>query len=130
MKMNKKGITLVEVIVVLIIMAVLAGILVASYTGYIDKANQDAGLVEARAAYLAATTVYHELYAQNPTAANASAVNAKSTEILDLAGLANTNAVTVDEITNNQITKMTYTNDKFVYTLEDKVWTVAEVPAP
>ena len=64
MKMNKKGITLVEVIVVLIIMAVLAGILVASYTGYIDKAKDDKALVEARAAFLAASTIYSEAYAE------------------------------------------------------------------
>ena len=127
MKMNKKGITLVEVIVVLIIMAVLAGILVASYTGYIDKANQDAGLVEARAAYLAATTVYHELYAQNPATANEAAVNAKATEILDLAGLTGAGTVSVVTISENQIIKMTYKTTKFVYTLENKVWTVAEV---
>ena len=127
MKMNKKGITLVEVIVVLIIMAVLAGILVASYTGYIDKANQDAGLVEARAAYLAATTVYHELYAQNPATVNEDAVNAKATEILDLAGLTGAGTVSVLTISNNQITKMTYKTTKFVYTLENKVWTVAKV---
>ena len=127
MKMNKKGITLVEVIVVLIIMAVLAGILVASYTGYIDKANQDAGLVEARAAYLAATTVYHELYAQNPTTANEAAVNAKATEILDLAGLTGAGTVSVVTISENQITKMTYTTTEFVYTLENKVWKVTKV---
>jgi type IV pilus assembly protein PilA len=65
---NKKGITLVEVIVVLIIMAVLSGILVASYTGYIDKAKNDSALVEARAVYLAASTKYHEYYATSASA--------------------------------------------------------------
>ena len=68
MMKNKKGITLVEVIVVLIIMAVLAGILVASYTGYIDKAKNDSALVEARAVYLAASTKYHEYYATSASA--------------------------------------------------------------
>ena len=37
---NKRGFTLVELIVVLVILAVLAALLVPSLTGYIDKAKQ------------------------------------------------------------------------------------------
>ena len=36
---NKKGFTLVELIVVLVILAILAALLVPALTGYIDKAN-------------------------------------------------------------------------------------------
>ncbi|MDO4546064.1 MAG: prepilin-type N-terminal cleavage/methylation domain-containing protein, partial [Bacillota bacterium] len=39
-KKNKKGFTLVEVIVVLVILAVLAAILIPSMIGWIDKANK------------------------------------------------------------------------------------------
>ena len=36
---NKKGFTLVELIVVLVILAILAALLIPALTGYIDKAN-------------------------------------------------------------------------------------------
>ena len=38
---DKKGFTLVELIVVLVILAILAALLIPALTGYIDKANQD-----------------------------------------------------------------------------------------
>ena len=37
---NKKGMTLVEVIVVLVILAILAAVLVPTMIGWIDKANE------------------------------------------------------------------------------------------
>ena len=126
MKMNKKGITLVEVIVVLIIMAVLAGILVASYTGYIDKANKDAVMVEARAAYLAASTEYHEDYASKANGAvEDDWTSPNYTDIQKLAGVSGTIAVT--DVEDGKIVAMTYTKGTVKCTLADGVWTVAEV---
>ncbi len=66
--MNKKGFTLVEVIVVLVILAILAAILIPSLTGYIDKANQKVVVAECRAAVLAAQTLASEAYGTNKTA--------------------------------------------------------------
>jgi prepilin-type N-terminal cleavage/methylation domain-containing protein len=122
---NKKGITLVEVIVVLIIMAVLAGILVASYTGYIDKAKDDAALVEARAVYLAATTVYHELYAAG-TATDRDLSADDRGKVATLAGIdaAKLTKVTISK-TNNKVTAITFTasNGK-TCTYNGTSWTV------
>jgi type IV pilus assembly protein PilA len=125
MKMNKKGITLVEVIVVLIIMAVLAGILVASYTGYIDKANQDKALVEARAAYLAAMTLYNEDFANNVTGATVSSWTLRDADIKTLAGVTGeSSAITV---AGGKITVMTYTTTGgYVCALAGGVWTVTK----
>jgi type IV pilus assembly protein PilA len=131
--MNKKGITLVEVIVVLIIMAVLAGILVASYTGYIDKANKDKALVEARAAFLAASTIYTEAYAEGafatatPDASGNITWTLQTTDdyyksITDLAGVEGEIGTTFT-IKNGKIIGMTYkssAND--TWALTNGVW--------
>lgn len=60
---KKQGFTLVELIVVLTILAVLAGLLVPSLTGYIDKAKKAKSLANARGFLNAAQTVCSELYA-------------------------------------------------------------------
>ncbi|MEG0750812.1 MAG: prepilin-type N-terminal cleavage/methylation domain-containing protein [Oscillospiraceae bacterium] len=64
LKSNKKGFTLVEVIVVLVILAILAAIMIPSMTGWIDKAKNQSILVEARSALLAAQTLVSEKYAK------------------------------------------------------------------
>ena len=123
MMKNKKGITLVEVIVVLIIMAVLAGVLVASYTGYIDKAKNDSALVEARAVYLAASTKYHEYYATSASA-SWSANPTELTAIKTLAGVSGD--LTVVSAANKQISAITYkaSNGK-TCTFNGTAWTVS-----
>lgn len=62
---NKKGFTLVELIVVLVILAILAALLVPALTGYIDKANKDKIVAECRQVVVAAQTVASESYGQN-----------------------------------------------------------------
>lgn len=51
---NKKGFTLVELVVVIAILAVLALILVPSITGYVGKANAEKDAANARALYTSA----------------------------------------------------------------------------
>lgn len=53
---NKKGFTLVELIVVLVILAILAALLVPALTGYIDKANKEKVISETRMVVMAAQT--------------------------------------------------------------------------
>lgn len=59
---NKKGFTLVELIVVLVILAILAALLVPALTGYIDKANQEKVISETRQVTMAAQSVLSEAY--------------------------------------------------------------------
>lgn len=63
-KLNKKGFTLVELIVVLVILGILAAILVPALTGYIDKAKQDKLKATTRQVVVAAQTVVSERYGQ------------------------------------------------------------------
>ena len=60
---NKKGFTLVELIVVLVILAILAALLVPSLTGYIDKANYEKVIASTRQVVMAAQTDTSEAYA-------------------------------------------------------------------
>ena len=50
-KSNKKGFTLVEIIVVLVILAILAAIAVPSVIGYVDEAKESRYIQEARSIY-------------------------------------------------------------------------------
>lgn len=59
---DKKGFTLVELIVVLVILAILAALLVPALTGYIDKANKEKVVSEARMVLMAAQTEISEDY--------------------------------------------------------------------
>ena len=53
---NKKGFTLVEIIVVLVIMAILAAIAVPAVMGYIDDAKEAKYVQEARSIYIVVQT--------------------------------------------------------------------------
>lgn len=61
---NKKGFTLVELIVVLVILAILAALLVPALTGYIDKAKEKKLVAETRMVVMAVQTVASEAYGQ------------------------------------------------------------------
>lgn len=87
---NRKGFTLVELIVVLVILAILAALLVPALTGYIDKANKEKVISETRMVVMAAQTEVSEAYASNAlpkTAAtatlDATTGKAKGTTIAD-----------------------------------------------
>lgn len=58
---NKKGFTLVELVVVLVILAILMAILVPSLVGYINKAKDKQIEANARAVYIAAQATVAEL---------------------------------------------------------------------
>ncbi|MBC5658612.1 prepilin-type N-terminal cleavage/methylation domain-containing protein [Anaerosacchariphilus sp. NSJ-68] len=62
LKENKKGFTLVELIVVLVILAILAALLVPALTGYIDKAKRKSIVAETRQVVMAAQTLVDEKY--------------------------------------------------------------------
>lgn len=50
---NKKGFTIVELVIVIAVIAILAGVLIPTFAGIIDDANKSAALQEARNEYTA-----------------------------------------------------------------------------
>ena len=47
-KLNKKGFTIVELVIVIAVIAILAAVLIPTFSGVVDKANNSAALQEAR----------------------------------------------------------------------------------
>ena len=50
-KMNRKGFTIVELVIVIAVIAILAGVLIPTFSGIVQKANDSKDLQEARNAY-------------------------------------------------------------------------------
>ena len=64
-KMNDKGFTLVELIVVLVILAILAAILVPALLGYIDRAKTQQHVLDGKSILTAAQAEASAMYGQN-----------------------------------------------------------------
>ena len=122
-KNNKKGFTLVELIVVLVILAILAALLIPTLTGYIDKAKEKDVIAQTRQAVMAAQTLVDEQYGKSAVASGvyvegnsndnvtnqASIVEIKKADITKLAEVSGT----IKEIrvtSDGKVTGLVYTN--------------------
>ena len=111
---DRKGFTLVELIVVLVILAILAALLVPALTGYIDKANDEKVVATTRSIVMAAQTEVSEAYGK----ASAGKLTGATTPQDVLAGTTSVDGVTPAEIgvLAEVVTKTTDTAGKPVYT--------------
>lgn len=113
LKENKKGFTLVELIVVLVILAILAALLIPALTGYIDKAKDKSITAETRQAVMAAQTLVDEKYASDQkTKITVGDVQTSSVKIDAIKELAEVNGVISDvEVGDDgKVTKLVYSN--------------------
>lgn len=125
LRKNKKGFTLVEIIVVLIIIAILAAAAIPAMTKYIDDARGKAILSEARAAYVAAEYVFNKTNGESLTTVigdstyNSSSTNAGLQFIKDTAEYCSLpiGNFTVT-VSGGKITKLVYTSGGYNATIE------------
>ena len=116
-KLNKKGFTIVELVIVIAVIAILAGVLIPTFANVVEKANQSAAMQEAAA-------LYKEVYAMD-----------LSDGVLDgnegKAPLTSLNEKTFTyTVTDGKVTEFKYTNTKTNYTSKlntsDNTWTVTK----
>lgn len=69
LRRNKKGFTLVEIIVVLLILAILAAIAIPSMLGYVEEARNSEYIAKARTGYVAAQTIATKEYVKDDSVA-------------------------------------------------------------
>ena len=101
---NKKGFTLVELLVVIVIMCILAAILIPTFASYIKKAENATIVAEARAAHVALSVLCQE---RAMTEDDSAVTDAEVQELANVEGTVS-NVVTDDAGT---VTGFTYTND-------------------
>lgn len=140
---NKKGFTLVELIVVLVILAILIALLVPTLTGYIDKANEKKILAEAKLALNAAQVTETDSYSTESTATssyeggefvvikNSTQSNTDKDKVAELIklGEVDTKSVVTYEYTSDKtgkITNLKFANAKYMATY-DGTWSTGEV---
>ena len=128
---NKKGFTLVELIVVLVILAILAALLIPALTGYIDKAKEKNVIAETRQAVMAAQTIADEEYAKNTIDADIKTkLEANSGEAVQGLGEV-TGTISDVTVTGGKITALTYTNNlKCTYTVTNGVASYSDPVTP
>lgn len=127
---NKKGFTLVELIVVLVILAILAALLIPALTGYIDKANKEKVIVEARMVVMAAQTEASSLYGKagagkDLATATEDSLKAAATEAIKLAEMSGDKVGATATLTNEgKVNKAIYSNEHYTVVYENNSYSV------
>lgn len=136
LRKDKRGFTLVELIVVLVILAILIALLIPTLTGYIDNANKKKVATEGRQILMAAKTVAADDYNNDSATKN---LCGKTIGTLDIAaaGAASDDptieklaevssskyeSVSITFAADGTVTKLEYKGKKFTATFDGTSW--------
>lgn len=106
---SKSGFTLVELIVVIAILGILAGIAVPAYSGYIKKANEAADYAQLDAIKTAAVFAYTDKHVNDANFTDVTVINVTPDAVTVTAG----STVTNEDVTNAM--KAYYDMEKFEF---------------
>ena len=123
---KKKGFTLVEIIVVLVIITILAALLIPSLNGYITKANNKALETKTRQAVMAAQTLASEKFAMTK-AGNMGLSDITSAEIVLLAETGNGTSVTELTVTGGKVISLTLNEGGNNFYYKNGVYSVSAI---
>ncbi len=119
-KLNNKGFTLIEIVIVIVIIAILAAMLVPSLTAWIDKAHKKTFLEAANEIKTSTTAYITENYETKFES------EADISGWTDINETANTNIPTDYQVTftcnGNKMTSFTVANDKYTVTFNGTSW--------
>lgn len=126
LKQDKKGFTLIEIVIVLVIIAILSAMLVPSMMGWIDDSKKKSFLQEARSALTATQAEIANLYVAGETniPTNFAAAEHKS----NLDGVSKKVGRTVGTgdiewtVVNDEVATFTYTGDKYTVKWDGDKW--------
>lgn len=107
---EKKGFTLVELIVVLVILAILAALLIPALTGYIDRAKEKDIIAETRQTVMAAQTLVDEEYAKKDVGADDITIGSNGIKKKDIAALAEVDVANIQKgtVTKGKVVSLVY----------------------
>ena len=136
---NKKGFTMVELIVVVVIILILAAVMVPQLLKYVDKAKQanakaDAATIlsQAQADFADAqlTNTPYPAAGTTPTKVGDVTIITGNTAAANQAAITITSTAAADTTKYKEITKFVYNSGDYTVTWENNKWTIAENTTP